>query len=164
MDKIKITVILLYILSSFSIFGQEQCNKNYLEINMDSTNTCEIVSMSPEYFSEFYHAKKRLEIIKDTLPSIYGILKLKENKLDILKKTYQAEIDTFQARHGIIVKSLEDCIKTGTAIELDNIKLQSENNTLNKKILKCFGFKIGTKGGIIIGSGLTYGLIQFFKN
>jgi hypothetical protein len=109
--------------------------------------------MSINQFTELYQAKKNLELISGSgITDIDNLLdSLHKSNLEISSK-YQEEIDALNARHSVMIESLDDCKETLMEVDLDNIRLTKKNKRMKKRQPLIF----------ITGWGLGAVLIKLF--
>jgi len=145
-------VFILLFLTSFITFGQ--CTDS---IKVVQTDSCSRVSMSVKTFTEFYVAKRNLEILSKEIPYIKNKLDSLHKKNDEISENYKAELDALNTKAKVLNLSLKDCEKTAVEMQLENIKLTNRVNCLIRSRKVYFGVGIG------IGVIGTFGLIKAFS-
>lgn len=148
MDRIitRLLTITLVITANFSIFGQ--CDVDYIATTEDSTG-CKKVEMSPERFAEFYKARKNLNTIKEEIPDIEAKVDSLEAVNDSIATSFQAEIDTMESIHIIMMSDLESCVEVGTELEIENLQLYRQYKKERKK--RPWYIAGGSVGTLIVG-------------
>lgn len=128
MDRI-IQRLFTIILLSLSLTSFGQCDKNYISVD---SSECGFVIMSPYKFTEFYQAKKNLDIIRLQMPEL-------KQKVDSLKRVnyeiqhnYIDQVDTMRATYSILEQSYSECVETAVELSIENDYLIYQNNKLKK--------------------------------
>jgi len=99
--------------------------------------------MSISKFTEFYKAKKNLDLLSDELPYVKKTLDSLHTVNNEIHENYQSEIDSVNAQKTILATGLDDCYNTLVEVDLENMYLTYEVERLKKRQIKIFGIGIG---------------------
>lgn len=148
-SDLKALIFILLFLASFITFGQ--CSDSIKVVYVDS---CARVQMSTDKFTEFYSAKKNLELLSEKIPNVKRTLDSLHSVNRNLERLYQTEIDSLNKQRVLLDLSLKDCSQTLTEVDIENLQLTKKVATLRRRQFKMFGF----------GSGVTAITILIIKS
>jgi hypothetical protein len=134
----RITVILML----WSLIGWGQCKDRYIEVSWE--DSCQIVKMSPVMFTEFYQAKKNLDLIGKEIPGLEEKINSLKGLNKMIEGTYLAEVDSLRKINNLTMQNLDECMYTAKSISRQNLELALENDKLKRQ-------KNRLKGGIGVG-------------
>lgn len=121
---------IILLLLSLNTFSQSSCDPNYIE--KIETDSCTLVTMSPERFAVFYKSEKNLRIIKAKIPELQSQIDSVSTLTEAIEESLESEIDTLNSQKNLLLSDVNDCIDLSVDLEIENLELIDDNEKLKR--------------------------------
>ena len=119
------------ILICISVTSWAQCPTDVIDI--DDSDTCTMVVMSPEKFTHYYEVEKKFNVIKDTIPSLVKVIERQQKTQDAVIENFNEQVQTAEEQKTLLLETRESCEIALAKVEIENTYLHDKLNVKKKQ-------------------------------